>query len=95
MGAGWSDLTSAAWTGEGSPAAWLTQGDAELQGLVGELQALLGCLQHGQQCHQLVTQPQLCCLVSQGYGQGQRSVLSTARRSSGQAHTGQGALTLL
>lgn len=59
----------------GAARGWLTQGDAERQGRVGELQALLRHLHLCQQCHQLVAQPQLRLLVPCGRGQGQRPVL--------------------
>lgn len=55
--------------------AGLTQGDAERQGHVGKLQALLGRLQFSQQRHQLVAQPQLCLLVPCGHSQGQCPIL--------------------
>ena len=55
--------------------AGLTQGEAERQGRVGELQALLGRLRLSQQRGQLVAQPQLGLLASRGHRQGQRPVL--------------------
>lgn len=55
----------------------LTQGDAECQGHVAELQALLGYLQLGQQYHQLVAQPKLSLPVPCCHGQGQRPILLT------------------
>ena len=61
----------------------LTQGDAESQGHVGELQALLRHPQFHQQRHQLVAQPKLCLLVPCGHSQWQRPFLSTQVGRSG------------
>lgn len=60
--------------------AGLTQGDAECQGHVGELQALLLQAQLRQQRHQLVAQTKLRLLLPCGHGQGQRPVLPEQSR---------------
>ena len=65
------------------PGVGLTQGDAERQGRVGELQALLRRLRLGQQRCQLVAQPQLGLLAPRGHGQGQCPVLRAQVGGSG------------
>ena len=58
----------------------LTQGEAECQGHVGELQALLGRLRLSQQRGQLVAQPQLGLPAPRGHRQGQCPVLRGQRQ---------------
>ena len=66
----------------GGPLGWgagLTQGEAECQGCVGELQALLGRLHLSQQRRQLVAEPQLGLPAPRGHRQGQCPVLRGQR----------------
>ena len=66
--------------GRSGRGAGLTQGEAERQGGVGELQALLRRLHLSQQRGQLVAEPQLGLPAPYGHRQGQRPVLGDRRQ---------------